>query len=357
MLGFLTRSSSKPTQATAKLTRSPPLKGKNVEVTVAPVSIEKPVNSVVKNSSTVDVTKPGPEKTVTIVSTASPVSETPPKPVLSTPPRTEQNKRRLSLKVPFLNGGAHPEGRKPTLSAVEEQEKKRQVRDDLEVYGRKLSRSEKHAHESATVVRSLIIGPSGITPSNKAKPVPKARLEKVKSELIHPKSAKMVIAHLRQMPSSGQPTITVKPDGTKVTNANGAIHAVCLAYTDTEAHEQHFCKLKGEPQEAEPSQTIERTASVNSALANVASVTNASVNQLTEMVSRLEIVSLITPDMGIGQPADGDGLLSGSLPTAEAVLHGVQQLTPQLMAIGYATGKAILPDHSGMGTTMTATAT
>lgn len=356
MLGFLTRSSSKSTPA--KLTRrtSPSARDlvKDVQVTITPVSNGKQVDDADKAATPTVTTAVTTPKPVEDVPSTTPVSETSPKPSADVPsPKDERNKRRFTFKAPFRGGEANHEGHKPALSAIQEQEKKRNAREDLEVYGRKLSRSDKRAHESAVVVRSLIIGPEGITPSKKAKPIPKAKLEKVKSELIRPKSAKMVIAHLRSMPSSDRPMVTsVRADGTKAAALpRGPIHAVCLAYTDTEAHEQHFCKLKGEPpatsdDSARPQQ-IERTASVTSAIANVASVTNASVAQLTDMFSRLEIVSLITPDMGVGQPGDGNGLLSGSIPTADTVLQGVQQITPQLMALGYATGKAILPDHSG----------
>ena len=63
----------------------------------------------------------------------------------------------------------------------------------------------------------------------------------------------------------------------------------------------------------------------------------------------LNIVDLVaTPDLGFGQPGDGKGLLAGAVPTAKTVMNGVMQLTPQLMALGFATGKAITPDHTGM---------
>ncbi|KAI0081903.1 hypothetical protein K474DRAFT_1586750 [Panus rudis PR-1116 ss-1] len=238
--------------------------------------------------------------------------------------------RRLSWRPPFFT-----ERTKPALSTVQEHEKEHQAREDLEKYTRNLSRSEKRARRSATVVRTLIIGPSGIQPS-KPKPVSRAKLAKVKSELINPKSAKKVIAQLRTMPSSDKTMVMgTTMDGEKVNRLpNGPIHAVCLAYPDQEANDKHFSQLF--------TATTEVTVSIRS-------IADASLSQLTALFSDLEIVSLITsPDLGIGQPGDGPGILSGAVPTAETVIKGVQQITPQLMALGYATGKAILPDHTGV---------
>jgi len=52
--------------------------------------------------------------------------------------------------------------------------------------------------------------------------------------------------------------------------------------------------------------------------------------------------------LGLGQAGDESGLLAGALPTAETVMNGIVQITPQLMALGYATGKTIIPDHHGI---------
>jgi hypothetical protein len=61
----------------------------------------------------------------------------------------------------------------------------------------------------------------------------------------------------------------------------------------------------------------------------------------------IHIVSLVkSPDLGLGQPGDGDGILSGALPTAETVIDGFEQITPQLMALGFAT--SVWPDHKGV---------
>jgi hypothetical protein len=67
------------------------------------------------------------------------------------------------------------------------------------------------------------------------------------------------------------------------------------------------------------------------------------------MFKEMHVIDLVTsPDLGLGQPGNGEGVLAGAVPTAETVLQGVKQITPQLMALGYATGKVISTDHSGI---------
>jgi len=63
----------------------------------------------------------------------------------------------------------------------------------------------------------------------------------------------------------------------------------------------------------------------------------------------MHIVNLMTaPNMGLGQPGDGEGMFAGAIPTPQTVIEGIKMITPQLMALGYATGKAIVPDHAGI---------
>ena len=74
------------------------------------------------------------------------------------------------------------------------------------------------------------------------------------------------------------------------------------------------------------------------------------IDKIAALFNEMHIIDLVNaPDfIGIGQPGDGPGILSGALPTAETVIEGVERITPELMALGFATGKAIMPDHSGM---------
>ncbi|THH08685.1 hypothetical protein EW146_g8919, partial [Bondarzewia mesenterica] len=124
------------------------------------------------------------------------------------------------------------------------------------------------------------------------------------------------------------------------------IHAVCLSYPEPEAEEKHFRRLKHAS--AQPQvQTVSVSVDIESF--SLPSVATATVDSLTDALKDIKLVSLIAaPNLGLGQPGDGDGLLAGAIPTAETVIHGIVQITPQLMSLGYATGKSIFPDHAGV---------
>ncbi|ETW80999.1 hypothetical protein HETIRDRAFT_240731, partial [Heterobasidion irregulare TC 32-1] len=205
--------------------------------------------------------------------------------------------------------------------------------------------ADRRAHESALVVRALIVGPGGIAlPSSKAKPVSRAQIGKVKAQLLEPAKANRVIAHLRTLP--GAPGIS--PAATSAAGSDRApakpIHAVCLPYTEPEADEKHFKRLQDEP-----TASVVRTRAFGTEALSLPSVATASIDSVTDALKDLHLVNLLTaPDLGLGQPADGAGLLAGAVPTAKTVMDGIVQITPQLMALGYATGKSLLPDHTGV---------
>jgi hypothetical protein len=157
--------------------------------------------------------------------------------------------------------------------------------------------SEKRARESAAIVRSVIVGDHN-TPrdprSNKTKAASKYDVARVKSQLLDPKMAAKVITQLRALPAHPNDAAT---------NTNLPIHAVCLA----------------------------------------------SVSAVSTILADVHLVNLLTaPNMGFGAPVTAQGLFAGSVPTAETVIDGIEQITPQLMALGYATGQAMLPDHKGV---------
>ncbi|KAJ7647341.1 hypothetical protein FB45DRAFT_893162 [Roridomyces roridus] len=220
---------------------------------------------------------------------------------------------------------------KPILSEAQEHEKKAGAANAL---AKRLAKplsanSEKRAEESALIVRTLIVGaPSDVHPPRKAtQPVAKPQMSKVKSELMKPTAANQLIAQLRVLPPSDDETTSRAP--------SPPIHAVCLAYPDAEEHELRFAKFK--PHGAEESSKA------------VVSVASTPLNTLIDTFADMHIVSLIGgPDLGLGQPGNGNGILAGAVPTAETIINGIEQLTPQLMALGYATGRAVLPDHTGV---------
>ena len=146
---------------------------------------------------------------------------------------------------------------------------------------------------------------------------------------MQPKSANRVIAQLRALPVMDEATASGQ------LYPSAPIHAVCLAHPDAEEHRLHFAKLTPDAPGDGTSITVPNVAS-------------ASLDKLIITFREMRIVNLVTaPDFGFGQPGDGEGLLAGAVPTAETVINGIEQITPQLMALGYATGRAILPDHKG----------
>lgn len=203
---------------------------------------------------------------------------------------------------------------------------------EIHVIRASYSYSDRRAKKSALVVRSLIVGQnSGDGSAASQVRVSRAQLDSVKSQLLKPKTANKVIAQLRTLPAL--------PDSASQTSS--PIHAVCLPYIDEEADEKHFSQLRD----------VERTRDdpTKDHAFGLPTIASATIDSITAAFRDLQIVSLFTtPDLGLGQPGDGPGLLAGAVPTAETVINGIVQITPQLMALGYATGKNIIPDHAGI---------
>ncbi|KAG5652348.1 hypothetical protein H0H81_005325 [Sphagnurus paluster] len=247
--------------------------------------------------------------------------------------RPQVNFRRFSLRAFSLNR-AHD---KPIVSVAQEQEHEKKAYKARKLYAirQRFTSSDKRAKQSALVLRSIIVGgpPAAtpqITPTN-ARP----ELSRIKAQLNNPKSANKLIAQLRALPISD-----VLPEGKSFAGAGanvaqGPIHAVCLEHPDAEEEKLHFAPLRNQCPGANDSDAVFGG--------------KASVEQVMAMFNDMNIVNLMKPqDLGLGQPGSGPGLLSGALPTAETVIKGFEQITPQLMALGYATGKAIIPDHAGI---------
>ncbi|KAI0630164.1 hypothetical protein C8Q77DRAFT_1039831, partial [Trametes polyzona] len=269
----------------------------------------------------------------------------------------------------------HPKGvqdHKPSLPPpLEEASKEVAVRQEYIERRMVRTRSEKRAHASALVVRDLIVGPFALptaAPPKSAKVSASAvsslqKMQRVKAQLLEPKAAQKVITQLRQLPTSDVPIVIGKTSAGEPVKSlpKGPIHAVCLPYCDAEANEKRFSrlgKLERAPMRAHKappnasSKAEERsldTSVVSRAAEGIASVTATSLETLREVLSDLDVMSLITaPDLGLGQPINSPGLFSGALPSTDAIVEGIEEMTPQLMALGYATGQSILPSHAGI---------
>lgn len=234
--------------------------------------------------------------------------------------------------------------RKPMLDAVHVQQKKHGVICDLRRAIRShpgsRSKSERRAKESAEIVRALIIGPNSISlASKKPQALSKVQLDKVKSELAKPKSANKVISQLRKLDlvtdaSAPLPVTDIPSKPTAVGKCHGPIHAVCLDGTDEDVEKRHFAQLKPDVRSETADLFVE-------------SFVTANMDNINLILGNLNIVDLVGSDFGFGQPATGQGILAGAVPTAETVLTGIKLITPQLMSLGYVTGQAMLPDHKG----------
>lgn len=257
----------------------------------------------------------------------SPIASTPPETVPTSPtsPTSHVSPRRS------FNLFSRRTYQKPMVTTEQERKKEHRVTEEFKhaILLNTSSRSDKRAKESAEIVRSLIVGPNSINlPSKKTKPLSKAQMDKVKSDLTKPKSANRVIAQLRRLDldaSASSPSV-VKP------RSQGPIQAVCLDSSEEEIGQRHFARLKAD--DADFPEMIP-------------SVSTASAESISSIFGDLRVVSFLSGDLGLGQPGDSPGILSGALPTAETIVNGITTITPQLMSLGYATGQSFMPDHKG----------
>ncbi|KAI0066106.1 hypothetical protein BV25DRAFT_1820980 [Artomyces pyxidatus] len=238
---------------------------------------------------------------------------------------------RWSFQRPLTFFNPPHDPHKPALSLAQDQSKRALAAHAALAPKLKLSSSaDRRAKQSALVVRALIVGPAGAGSTTRAGPgekatkpsaVSKDEVSRVKTQLLAPKAANRLIAQLRTLPATGAAS-----DAPQL-----PIHAVCLPYTEEEATEKHFKLLQSE------------------AATETLGVATATLSSITAALADMHIVSLLAaPNFGLGAPASEPGILAGAVPSAATVIEGIEQVTPQLMALGYATGRAVFPDHSGV---------
>jgi hypothetical protein len=190
------------------------------------------------------------------------------------------------------------------------------------------------AKKSALAVHSLMTGtPTAAGPkANKA-----IALTQLKTQLVEPKTANRIIAELRKLPVAGS-GLSTEPGLQHSAPGAAPIHAVCLEHADAKADELYFSKFAA---------SVNHNGNLDIASALQFDIT--SIDKFAQWLNEIHVIDLITtPDLGLGQPGDGSGILAGALPTPETVIKGIEQITPQLMALCFAAGKAITPDHKGM---------
>lgn len=237
-------------------------------------------------------------------------------------------------------------------------------------------RDAKKVDKTAFALRNLILGPiiaapepSTSKPKNpavKVKPVGQETLARANGQLLAPKQANKVIAKLRTLPVPEAPELPGAQylDHKAHSHAEGPIHAVCLDCTESEADKFHFAQLAAAPEvnvrtfkrPSSPSRAREAPPSPSPApasselkLGEQYSIASADLSTLVPMLQSLRLITLVSsPDFGFGQPVGGDGPLAGAVPSAGVFGNGLQEITGQLLALGFATSKAVFPDHSGV---------
>ncbi|KAK1236169.1 hypothetical protein PQX77_000578 [Marasmius sp. AFHP31] len=322
-MGFLAYfSSSSPATVQAQASQSQPVLVVEVDDDDQQQTLPaQPADVSPSQSSPADLPPPQPEPPIT----------GPSHPEVPQSPPSKPRARRFSLQALSRNPApqkAHKDEHKTILTEKEEHKKEAHAMAALSkrIALSRRSKSEKQAKESALIVRSLIVGPSASSPSVTTA-IAKPRMSKLKSDLSRPKRANKVIAQLRSLPVKDSAGQTLKEQPSPSTKC-APIHAVCLEHSDMEEHDLHFAQL---------SAAEDGDDQVNS------------IDKLSSMINEMRVVDFFkAPDLGLGQPGNGEGLLAGALPTAETVINGIEQITPQLMALGYATGRAIVPDHTGV---------
>ena len=241
--------------------------------------------------------------------------------------------------------------------AAEEALKERKLASTRE--GRKIDKA-------AAALATIILGPVYMVTSTaasvassskkpfqppKPKPGGPQTIQKVQNQLLTPKEANKVIAKLRTI----NPEESPNPPTHKHPQLQHAhphkdgerpIHAVCLDCTDEEAAKYHFSKLATTP---EVEMRNSREGPAPSPTPSETSFAFADITTIVPVLRSMKLVTLVTaPDLGFGQPPDTPGLLAGSVPSAQAFAEGLQEVTGQLMALGFATSKVVFPNHTGV---------
>ncbi|KAG8835315.1 hypothetical protein FRC17_004097 [Serendipita sp. 399] len=219
--------------------------------------------------------------------------------------------------------------------------------------------------KTALVLQSFILGhvptfpslsssPPASKPASKGrpqavKPPNQAKLGKASNKLLEPEQANQVIAKLRTLPVPDGPELPgIEYAGEHVmSHAEGPIHAVCLDCTEEEAEKYYFSRLRtGDDRALSEDVPTRRKIQASKGAPSIAS---ANLSSLVSVLQNIHIVTLVSsPDLGFGQDADSPGPLAGSVPSPSAVSTGMMEITGQLLALGFATSKAVYPDHAGV---------
>jgi hypothetical protein len=283
----------------------------------------------------------------------------------SEPPRRT---RRLSFQS-FSFGQSKNKHSAEHISHAKQVKKEEAVEEALKERKLVLTREGRKIDKAAAALATIILGPvymiastaASVTTSSKKpiqpprpKPARPQTIQKVQNQLLTPRQANKVIAKLRTIDpaeESPNPPPHKHPQLQHLhTHRAGErpIHAVCLDCTDEEADEYHFSKL-ATTSEVEMRNSRKHPAPVPPPKPGETSFAFADITTIVPVLRSMKLVTLVTaPDLGFGQPPDSPGLLAGSVPSAQAFAEGLQEMTGQLMALGFATSKVVFPSHTGV---------
>jgi hypothetical protein len=288
---------------------------------------------------------------------------------LLTPPEGEPaRRRRISFRsFGFFYGRSRPQP--STIAIGDSEDVSDPTKDAPPKATSKSKREARKVEKAALVLRSFLLGHSpsitsssltnttstkvplkGKTAANgPAKPPSPEKLSKASNQLLSPDQANKVIAKLRTLPIPDGPELPgIEYAGEHVvSHSEGPIHAVCLDCTEEEADKYHFSRLVTGNERPLPDEPGEEAGiTVNN---DEPSVAHANLASLVLVLRNLHIITLVSsPDLGFGQPPSDPGLLAGSVPSAQAVSDGMMEVSGQLLALGFATSKAVYPDHKGV---------
>ena len=283
----------------------------------------------------------------------------------SEPPRRT---RRLSFQS-FSFGQSKNKHSAERISHAKQVEKEGAAEEALKERKLVLTREGRKIDRAAATLATIILGPVYMVASTaasvttyskkpiqppKPKPAGPQTIQKVQNQLLTPKQANKVIAKLRTIDpaeESPDPPPHKHPQLQhmhKHKPGERPIHAVCLDCTDEEADEYHFSKL-ATTREVEMRNSRKYPAPAPSPNPGETSFAFADITTIVPVLRSMKLVTLVTaPDLGFGQPPDSPGLLAGSVPSVQAFAEGLQEMTGQLMALGFATSKVVFPSHTGV---------
>lgn len=203
----------------------------------------------------------------------------------------------------------------------------------------KVSRADKEAFACATTIRAFTVPVA----ASQAASSP-ADLQKVKDQLLNPKTAAAVIHHLSRLPSPAAAAAVPTIENTAASARSKPTQAVALSMIDEDVDKLLTSKLRATPQA--------RLAVGDQQAGGLVSMLHATLPSIQEVAKDLKSVSILgtNGNFGIGDSvgSNASGILSGSVPSAQELLTGLEGIGRSLLSFGYATDELPYPDEKDL---------